>query len=211
MNEQKSNLISQPQEQLCKLTKPDRTTFRGFLWTPGKWVETSGHGPLCTDGWIHIYEHPTLAVVFNPIHANFHEPIAWRIEIGGSRLNDHGIKTGVSRCRLIEEIDLPKISLMARVRWVIELSLLLPQNPTYTTWAQRWIKGEDRSFVAAEAAVKAVRKAQAEAAARMAAWAAAAEAARVAEAAAFSILEILEAAIKAETVYPTADCREDKA
>ena len=71
------------EEQLCKLTNRDMTTYGGFRWTVGKWVETSGTGPLCSDGWIRCYTHPLLAVALNPIHANFASPRLWEIEVAG--------------------------------------------------------------------------------------------------------------------------------
>lgn len=39
-----------------------------------------GSGKLCSNGVIHAYEHPLIAVFMNPIHANFSNPILWECE-----------------------------------------------------------------------------------------------------------------------------------
>jgi len=55
---------------IYKLTDQDMQTWKGFQWELNKWYETSGEGPLCSEGWLHGYEDPLLAMLHNHIHAN---------------------------------------------------------------------------------------------------------------------------------------------
>ena len=152
----------------CKLTRRDLTTYGGFKYAAGVWVKTSGEGPLCTDAWVHIYTHPLLARALNLIHADFTDPICWSVETGGKRLEDHGLKAGVSECRLIEQITLPEISTAALTRWAIQLSLSVYDEPTYSEWARDWLANTDRAESAESAASAAWSAESAESAARSA-------------------------------------------
>jgi hypothetical protein len=63
------------------------------------------------------------------------------------------------------------------VEAAIRASLQLPQSAEYVAWAERWLSGEDRSLMAADAAEAAAWAEVAADAAEAAAWAEAAEAA----------------------------------
>ena len=58
-----------------KLTDRKMQTHCGYQWQIGQWHETSGEGELCTEGWLHCYTSPLLAVLHNPIHADIGDPI----------------------------------------------------------------------------------------------------------------------------------------
>ena len=53
-----------------KLTTQDLTTYNYTKWVLNEWKETSGTGKLCTEGWLHCYTSPLLAILLNPIHAS---------------------------------------------------------------------------------------------------------------------------------------------
>lgn len=134
---------------LCKLTRRDLTTYGRFQWEVGKWVRTSGHGPLCTRAWIHIYEHPLLAATLHPIHVSYENMILWSVEIDGRKQDDNGLKLGVSACRLVKRIPLPVISPKALNRWAIQTVLLTSRGKYFADWAERWLSKEDRSVTSA--------------------------------------------------------------
>jgi hypothetical protein len=96
--------------KIYKLTTQDNKTFKSFLWTPGKWVEVSGEGHLCTAGWLHAYQDPFVASFMNSAHGDYQNPKLWEAEGEGKFKDDHGLKCGFSRMRLIKEIPLPKIT-----------------------------------------------------------------------------------------------------
>lgn len=166
----------------------------------------TGEGELCGPGWIHAYEHSLVAVLLNPIHANFPNPRLWEAE-GEIAIRDGKIKCGCKTLTTISEIQLPAITTEMRVRFGILSAKEVCAFLSWNAWADMWLSGEDRTQAAAErarasarasamaaaeaaeaaaegarAAVRAAARAEAWAA-REAAWAAAWAAARAAEAA----------------------------
>ena len=146
----------------------------------------TGEGGLCGPGWIHAYEHPLVAVLMNPIHANFKNPRLWEAE-GEVGLRDGQFKCGCKTLTTIGEIPLPKITTEMRVRFAIMCAQEVCACPSWNAWADKWLS-EDRS----EAADAAAAACSAEAAA----WAAEA-AAREADAAAAAAYRSAQAAAKA--------------
>lgn len=164
---------------LLKFTDSNLRTHNGACqWVPGEWQETDGSGGLCGPGWIHLYDGtPELAVCLDPIHGNFLEkPDAQlrEVDIDGQRKEDHGLKLGTTRCRLLERIAIPEVSIPARVRWAIYCVRAIPDRQPilrWKSWADKWLAGE-REVEAAAAAAWAARAARAAAAAAEAARAA---------------------------------------
>ena len=61
-----------------KITDKDIRTHNGYQWAVGKWHKAIGNGnDQCTDGVLHYYESPLLAVLLNPIHGNYSEIRLW--------------------------------------------------------------------------------------------------------------------------------------
>ena len=154
--------------KLYKLTDGDGQTRGGTQWGPGVSHSGTGEGELCGPGWIHAYEHPLVAVLMNPIHANFQNPRLWEAE-GEVGLRDGQIKCGCKTLTTIREIPLPSITTEMRVRFAILCAKGVCACPSWNAWADRWLSGEDRSEDASEAASKAAWAVQA-----AAAWAASA-------------------------------------
>jgi hypothetical protein len=177
---------------LYKLTDRNLVTHKGFTYTPGVWTpEVSGNGDLCGPGWYHAYTHPGLALLLNPIHANYSPCRLWEAE-GEIGLTDRGLKVGVRRLRLTHELVAPSITAEQCITFALYAALAVCFEPTFVAWAEGWLAGTDRSEEAAARATKAA-EAVADVAARTAArtaWAAEA----VARAAARTVTWAAEAA-----------------
>jgi hypothetical protein len=189
------------EQTLYKLTDDQGQTHgdgtKNIQWGAGITHKAAGpaNGPLCSASWIHAYEHPLLAALLNPIHADFKSPQLWSASgVVGKR--DGQLKCGCRQLTTVEQIELPKILIEQRVRFAIGCAWARASHK-WQSWAQDWLDGKDRSAEAARAAgwaaraaaeaARAAARAAAEAAwaAAEAAWAAgwAAEAAEAAEAA----------------------------
>jgi hypothetical protein len=138
---------------LCKLTDQNMKTYNGFKWVLGKKevIENSG-GNLCSANFFHYYEHPLLAVLLNPIHADIKNPRLFKIEVGGELLHDRGLKSGAKEMTLIEEIELPKITNEQKVFFCILCAKSVYKDPEFNLWSDNWISGKDRTVYAANAA-----------------------------------------------------------
>ena len=137
---------------LYKLTNQHLQTHGGYQWTVGEWRETDGSGALCGPGWLHAYEDPLLAVLLNPIHAHIQNPRLWECEADGDGMDDHGIKCGVTRLRLVKELPLPSLTMTQRVSFGILCAMATHRGTAWALWAERWLSGEDRTASAAYAA-----------------------------------------------------------
>ena len=172
-----------------KLTNQEMQTCGGFQWKLGEIKEASGEGPLCSSGWLHSYEDPLLAVLHNPIHAAINSPRMFTADtLGGRVLYDLQLKLGSTQLVLLEEIRVPQITTAQRVAYGILCALEVCKSDHFTSWAERWLSGEDRSADAAAAAAwREARAATWSRAAEAAGWAAlAAWVARTAAAAAWA-------------------------
>ena len=164
--------------KLYKLTDGDGKTLNGTQWGPGVSHSGTGEGGLCGPGWIHAYEHPLIAVLLNPTHANFQNPRLWEAE-GEVGLRDGQLKCGCKTLTTVREIPLPSITTEMRVRFAIlcarEAATADAAWKEWEAWADRWLSGGDRSGASADAAATAARAtydAAARAAYDAAAWAA---------------------------------------
>ena len=104
---------------IYKLTDQAMQTHRGYQWTLGEPRQTSGGGDLCSRGWLHAYTDPLLAVLLNPIHANFSDPRLFKGTGTRECREDNGLKVGYTSIVLTEEMPLPEVTLEQRVRFAI--------------------------------------------------------------------------------------------
>ena len=174
---------------LYKLTTQDFKTREGYpnetLWGRGVSHTAKGHGTeLCSDGYIHAYLSPLLAVLMNPIHAGIQNPVVWEAE--GSVSVSDGLKVGCKTLTTVRQIPLPSVTTEQRVRFAILCALAVSKDEAFKIWAGGWLSGSDTSEKAASAAARgaasvaaATSPASAAEAARAAGWAAE-EAARAA-------------------------------
>jgi hypothetical protein len=175
---------------LYKLTDQDGYTRRGYdnacLWAEGVSHSGTGEGDLCGPGYIHAYTHPLLAVLLNPIHADFTSPRMWEAEGEIAKL-DRGLKVGCVTLTTVRELPLPVVTMEQRVRFAILCAKVVYNDPAWNAWADRWLDGTDRTVSAAREAAEAAARAT-----LAAAWVAV-RATEAAEAAALAA-EVAEAA-----------------
>ena len=128
-----------------KLTDSKMRTYKGFQWELGKWYETTGKGDLCSPGWFHFYNDPLVGMFLNPVHAGIENPRLFRAEVEGKFLDDNGLKCGYSRARLVEELTVPQISPVQRVRFAILCAKKVYKEKEWNKWADNWLSGKDRT------------------------------------------------------------------
>lgn len=177
---------------IYKMTDDRDQTYGGCQWGEGITNSATGQGTvLCTDGWIHAYAHPLLAVLHDPIHGRFGSNAhLWECESSDEPLREGQMKLGVKTLTTLRRIPLPVVTLEQRVRYALLCARAggADNVPGWTTWADGWLSGSDRSTAAA-------RVVQAEWAARLVAveagevWAAASRVGRSAEVATLAVAE----------------------
>lgn len=136
-----------------KLTNKDGQSHGGCQWGENVTHKTDGNGELCGPGWLHFYDDPYLAVIFNPIHADFSNPKLWEAEATGAIKKDNGLKFGTTELTTIKEIPLPEITITQKIKFAILCAKEVYANPTWNKWADNWLSGKDRS---AESAARVV-------------------------------------------------------
>ena len=171
--------------KLYKLTDKNDQTRDDTQWGLGVTHEATGKGKkLCSDGVLHAYRDPLLAVLMDPIHGEF-VPDAHLWEAEGKVMVDDGTKVGCKKMTTLRQILLPTITIEQRVRFAILCGKEVCNDSMWLKWADKWLDETDRSAANASAAAYAVYAAGAAAyAAASAAGAAAAYAAGAANASA---------------------------
>ena len=141
--------------KLYKLTDSNGCTRNNTQWGPGITHRGTGKGDLCGPGWIHTYTHPLLAVLLNPIHANFNEPRLWEAE--GEIGREDELKIGCVALTTIKEIEIPKVTTEQRIAFGIlcVLEVYKGKIPKWERWAEDWLSGRNRSRAVARAAAEA--------------------------------------------------------
>lgn len=139
-----------------KLLTQDFTTHGGTRWKNDSGafitVKAIGQGKsLCSQDVIHFYDHPVLAVLFNPIHANLKNPVLVSIEVDEEVAHD-GLKGGCKQASIVEVLKLPEVTLEQRVEFAIRCAQKSYKNEKWRNWAAAWLSGKDRSSKSAHAA-----------------------------------------------------------
>lgn len=163
--------------KLYKLTDKQGQTRNDTQWGENVTHSGTGEGEMCGPGYIHAYTDPVLAVMLNPIHANFSNPRLW--EADGEVVKNDGLKIGCVSLTTLREIPLPAVTLEQRTRFGILCALEVYSEPSFVRWAERYLDGTDRSKDSAAEATRAATRAAWAAWAEAAAW----EAAKAARAA----------------------------
>ena len=182
-----------------KLTDENGCTRNGMQWGPGVSHRAEGEeSRLCTSGCIHFYRDERLAVLMNPIHADFARPRMWECEAEGEIIHDP-LKSGARQVKTVREIPVMEITVEQAVRFALLCSLELADCPAeFRAWAGQWLSGDDRTADSARAAAADAAHAAAAAAYASAAAAYAAAdhvaAATAARAAAYAAAEASRAA-----------------
>jgi hypothetical protein len=139
-----------------KLTDQNMQTYDCFQWKLKKKYSVSGIGELCSSGWFHVYNNPILAIILNPIHADFNKPRLFECVVSGKIKRDKGLKYGAQHCTMIKEIPLPILSTEYKIEFAIRCALKVYKNKSFAAWAKNWLSGKDRSSSAANTAANAV-------------------------------------------------------
>ena len=171
---------------LYKLTNENDQTHGGMQWGENVTHTASGKGELCGPGFIHAYTDPVLAVLLNPIGADFRNPHLWIAE-GKIVKDDRGLKCGTVKLTTVRRMDLPTVTTVHRIAFAILCTKQVYANKQWNQWADKWLSGKNRAAAEAAAMAKAAVTA-----------AMAATAATAAEAAAMAALQPRPAAAAAE-------------
>ena len=156
-----------------KLLTQDMTSHKDTKWELNKTITVTEEGiEMCTDQVLHCYNHPLLALIFNPIHAKISNPRLFEINVD-EIVNTDGLKYASKSQTLIKELTIPEISLEQRIEFGIRVAKLVCKDTKWNTWADNWLDKSDRTKESARAAYAAYRAAAyAASAAAYAAWAA---------------------------------------
>jgi len=193
--------------KLIKLTDKNGQTYGNTQWAEGVTHTVEWSGQFCGPGCIHVYKDIYVALMLNPIHANFSTPRAWNAT-GKMLADDNGLKFGVASLTILSEIKpLPAITTVQRVAFGIYCAMQLKQPHRWIAWANRWLSGKDRTAAAAAANADTANAAANAAYAAYAAYAAA-NAAYAAYAAAYAAYAADDAANAAYAADANIDLRE---
>ena len=131
-------------QRLYKLTNEQGFTRNRTPWQIGIRHEARGVGNvLCTDGVLHAYSDPLVAILMNPLHANFLSPRMYLV-LGDVAASD-GIKVGSKFQKCVARLDVPAPSVEVRVIFGILCGLSVFYNEPWRQWAFAWLSGKDRS------------------------------------------------------------------
>lgn len=138
---------------LYKLTTQDWKTRAGHeneaLWGPRVTHTATGCGPLCSEGFLHAYTDPLLAVFMNPVHASIIDPVLWKCT-GDVKETDGGLKVGCTSLTTLKIMRLPRVTLVHRVAFAVLCGMTICKDKAFTEWAQRWLSAEDRTSGSSE-------------------------------------------------------------
>ena len=145
------------------------TSHKDTKWEIGTPITIAKEGvEMCSDQVLHCYNHPALAVIFNPVHARIFSPKLFEISVD-KIVNTDGLKFASKSQTLIKEISLPEITLEEKIEFAIKVAKLVCEDSEWNVWADSWLDGSDRSEGSAYTAALAAWAA--DAAAAWAAWA----------------------------------------
>lgn len=152
--------------KLYKLTNEDNKTRNNTQWGENVTHEIIGKdfsAPLCSRFWLHAYESAKLAVLMNPVHAGFENPVLWEAE--GEVIKNDGTKVVVIKLKTIKEINIPVFTIEQKVAFGILCALKVYKDKEFKKWAVNWLNGKDRSKESANTAATNARGANVTAAA----------------------------------------------
>lgn len=150
--------------KLYKVTDKNGKTGAAYnkelQWGVGVTHTAKGEGSiLCTDGVIHAYGNPLVAVLLTPLHVTYEVDRLWEAE--GEIVAGNVLKYGVKTLTTVREIPIPSISPEKRMRFALLCALSVYHEESFVQWAHKWLSGEDRSaegIAKAEAQAERIRK-----------------------------------------------------
>ena len=139
--------------EVYKLTDANDHTKENTQWGPNVTPPPLDGHTLCKAGVYHAYRHPLLAVLLDPVYANYGSTAhLWRAE--GIVVVEDGLKVGCSTLTTLERMDLPIITTEQRVRFAIACTWPTISGKVWRQWATDWLTSKDRSAAAAKAAAR---------------------------------------------------------
>jgi hypothetical protein len=154
-----------------KLLTQDLTSHNKTKWELNKTITVTKEGiAMCTDQVLHCYNHPLLALIFNPIHAKISNPRLFEIEVD-KIVNTDGLKYASKSQTLIKELTISEITTEQSIEFAIRVVKLVCKDTSWNTWADNWLNNTDRTKESARDA-RAAAAADAAAAAHAAFYAA---------------------------------------
>ena len=128
-----------------KLTKTDQTTRNNTKFKIGVPVHAIGTGTkLCSNGWIHFYVNPVLAVLMNPIHANFDPFLLFECETSDKELHEP-LKSGCKTLTITKQISIPIVTITNRIAFGILCAKCVYKNVEWNIWADKWLSNTSES------------------------------------------------------------------
>jgi len=116
--------------------------YNGHDWFKEPMLEVSGRGPLCTDGWIHAYEDPLLAVIMDPIHGAYLPGGRLWVCNAFGKVNRVGqLLLGTDKLIRMGEIPVPTVTEGQRGVFLLYVGLACSSNPRFIEWANGALKG----------------------------------------------------------------------
>lgn len=135
-----------------KLLNQDLTSYNDTKWKIGVPIIIQKEGnTMCTNEVLHCYNHPLLAVMLNPGHANIKNPRLFEISVD-KIVNNDGLKFASKSQTLLKELELPEIRLDQKIEFAIKVAKLTYKDEKWNLWADKWLSGSDRSEESAYAA-----------------------------------------------------------
>ena len=114
--------MERKQMKYYKLLTQDLKSHNNTQWQIGVPITIQKEGvKMCTDQVLHCYNHPLLAVLFNPIHAKIQNPKLFEISVD-QIVNTDGLKFASKSQTLIGEIPLPQINTEQRIEFTIKVA-----------------------------------------------------------------------------------------
>lgn len=123
--------------------------YNEIQWKIGKKFVTSGNGSLCSDGWLHYYHDPILAIIMNQQHAKILNPRLFECQAEGNHLDNYGLKGGCTEMTLIREIQIPEVTVNHIIVFSILCAKQVYKDIVWNEWADNWLNNKDRSHTTA--------------------------------------------------------------
>ena len=105
-----------------------------------------------SSSWLYFYSDPLVGLFLNPVHIDIESPRLFRAEVGGNFIDNNGLNCGYSRAKLVEELPVPQISPVQRVRFAIFCVKEVYKEKKWNEWADNWLSGKDRTEESATSA-----------------------------------------------------------
>lgn len=131
---------------LYKLTNEHDCSFSATQW--GNYITHTAPGQkegkvLCSNCWLHAYTHPVIAILLNPIHANFYKPNLWLCG-GKAKIVDLDGKVGCIELTTQKKMIPPVISDITTLCWGMACLSKVYEEVYYQQWCGNWIGSIER-------------------------------------------------------------------